>query len=127
MGIEEEEASGAGTDQLAAAGPVGQPELVELVDQGVRHAGAASALALPVLVQQVAIGIGLSCLQHRADAIAEVERLVEVAAHIRVAVARLGRLVLQDGTRRTRVPGEEQQQVVLEVGQAPGRQLQALG
>jgi hypothetical protein len=117
LGVEQQEASGAGADELAADGAVVHAELVPAVDVGVGHVRRALALGQPVLVHQCAVRLGLALLESLADPPSDRLGFGQPAEHRVVALDRALLLIGQHLAGAARVAREEQEQVLLEVAQ----------
>ena len=101
-------------------------EVVPPVDLVAGDALGALALGQPVLVHQLGEARGVAALERDRDAPAELADLVEVGDHGLVVLLGALLLVGEDRGGPTRVPGEEQQQVLLEVGEGLVGDRQAL-
>ena len=115
LGVEEQEPSGTGADELAAERSGVAAGLIPAVDRVAGHPLAALALVLPVHVHQLAEAVRVAGLQRLLGLFADLGHRVEVGEHLLVAL--LGALLLL-GEHRVGVAGvagEEEQQPLLEV------------
>src|SRR5664280_815692 len=116
-GVEHQEPSSTGANQLATQGAVRHGAIVPLIDGCAAHALAALLLALPVDIHQTAELGQLAVFQGLPAAECELLYEVEVVGHFRVGPFALVVLLFQNRGCGTRVAGKEQQQVVLQVEQ----------
>src|SRR5262245_19112072 len=115
LGVEHQEATAAGTDQLAAQRPVRLRQLVPLVDPVVAHRTAALLLVFPVDVHQLGEAHQVAGLHRFLALVAQLLDEVQVVHHRLVALLAPVVLLLEDARRRAAVAGEEQEQVVFKV------------
>src|SRR5207245_9452532 len=94
--IEEEEASAARPDQLAAECPVPHGEIVPTIDRVVAHPAAAPLLMLPVHVHQLGEAVEVSPLERLLALEAELLGEMQVLDHGRIAILALLVLLPED-------------------------------
>ena len=124
--VDEQEAASAGTHELAADHAAAAGEHVEAIDVLVGHARRAAALVLPVLVHEFCVALEVSAAQELAALPAELLGAVQVREHLLVSSLRALILIGKDLRGRTSLAGVEQQQLVTQLAQDSGAELQRL-
>ena len=98
--------------------------IVPLVDHRVGHAAGALLLVLPVLVHQRAELDQAAAFQRLEAAQPEILHVVQVLDHVVVLLLGLVVLLLEDRGGAARIAGEEQQQIVFEIVERLGVDLE---
>src|SRR5579872_953341 len=117
LGVEQQEATAARADELAADGAVLKRMRITAIDAIVAHASRAGAFVRPVLIQQLPVATRAAFLQLVARRQAELFRKVEILDHLLVALERALFLIVQHLGGVANITGEEHHEVRFEVRQ----------